>query len=278
MQAALLAMAATADRAAQPTNSSAFNRTLALHLTYFSSAAYCPLPSIADWSCKPCLLADPSFAASPINSSSYGMQAYVGYGSGDIVISFRGSNNLRNWIENLQFAKRSAYPGCKGCEVHDGFFKSWLSVRDGVIKEVTRLYRLHPNARVFLTGHSLGAALAALCAAELDSSQLGISITAVYTFGQPRVGNAAFVDFYKQRSHVSWRATHWRDPVPHLPFEWMGFKHLSTEVFYDSENTGFKVCDGTGEDKSCSDQFRWFAEVSDHLHYLDPPVGEMGTC
>ena len=54
---------------------------------------------------------------------------------------------------------------------------------------------------------------------------------------------------------VSWRVTHWQDPVPHLPLRMMGFTHVSTEVFYNENSTEYRVCDGSGEDKSCSNNF-----------------------
>jgi len=76
-----------------------------------------------------------------------------------------------------------------------------------------------PAPQVFVTGHSLGAAVAVHCAAELGASShsLGYPIDGVYTYGQPRVGNQAFADFYMVGTQVSWRVTHHRDPVPHLP-------------------------------------------------------------
>ncbi|KAL1521472.1 hypothetical protein AB1Y20_021134 [Prymnesium parvum] len=262
-------------------NDTVFDPARALKFTYFSSAAYCSLDSIASWSCKPCLMADPSFSPKAFWSPRTGMQAFVGMAAEGIIVAFRGSDNLENWIENLQFSKRSVYPKCAGCEVHSGFYETWLSVSDGVISEVMRLHALHPKSKIFLTGHSLGAAVAALCAAELGASShsLGLPIAAVYNYGQPRVGNAAFASFYETGTHVSWRVTHWRDPVPHLPLEFMGFHHLTTEVFYNQDSSSFQVCDSSGEDPTCSNRFGIIAnDISDHLHYLDPPVGEIGVC
>lgn len=71
---------------------------------------------------------------------------------------------------------------------------------------------------------------------------------------------------------LHFRVVHHRDPVPHLPFTSWGYRHPSIEIFYDNKQTSFAVCDETGEDPSCSDQF-WvlpdFAYISDHLHYLE---------
>ena len=46
---------------------------------------------------------------------------------------------------------------------------------------------------VQITGHSLGAAIAALAAYDLSTA---FPIDVVYTMGQPRVGNAAFAAAY----------------------------------------------------------------------------------
>jgi len=66
----------------------------------------------------------------------------------------------------------------------------------------------------------------------------------------------------------AFRITHHKDPVPHLPLESMGFNHLNTEVYYPENNKDPKICDDTGEDPTCSDQFAIDLNVLDHLTYL----------
>ena len=202
---------------------------------FLSAAAYCDADQINSWGCKPCKLAGLSLQARTfINGST---QCFVGYADSldQVIVSFRGSHSIQDWITNLNFPQTAAYPSCDGCKVHEGFFDSWLSVEEEAVAEVQRLLKLHPKAEVFVTGHSLGAALAALCAAELGASTHSMqdNIGGVYTYGQPRVGNKQFAHFYNTGKHVSWRVTHWHDPVPHLPLEWQGFWHTATEVFYN---------------------------------------------
>ena len=73
--------------------------------------------------------------------------------------------------------------------------------------------------------------------------------------------------------------THWRDPVPHLPPESFGFTHIGTEVFYTEDNKKHTVCDGSGEDKHCSDQFTFDTWVNDHNTYMNPPLtGAIDGC
>jgi hypothetical protein len=262
-------------RLGKTTNASFFSVERAKVFAHFSNAAYCSAESLANWSCGPCKSADPTFSAKVIEGSWGGTQAFVGSTKGSIVISFRGSSNIQNWIKNLEFAKHKAYPKCNGCEVHSGFYGAWEEIQGRVVAEIERLLVLDPKALIYITGHSLGAALAVLCAAEIGASShsLGYPIEGVYTFGQPRVGNLAFHNFYGKGSHVNWRLTHSHDIVPHLPMEWIGYVHTNTEIFWDENSTKYTICDHTGEDQTCSDQFlsnTW--SISDHFVYVNVTI------
>lgn len=262
-------------------NPSAFQEARAKLFMFMSAAAYCPSEQVSQWNCKPCLLADKHVNATYIVNKATDTHAFVGHSVGEstqnIVVSFRGTHDLSNWITNLNFPKTSAYPECHNCRVHQGFYQAWESVKAPIVSEVKRLLQHYPKAQIFVTGHSLGGALAALCAAQLGASTQSLKdpIEGVYTYGQPRVGNIEFKDFYNSGTHVSWRLTHYRDPVPHLPILAQNFTHTSTEVFYNEPSTIHKVCDSSGEDKLCSDQFSIDYSVSDHLSYLGQPISSL---
>jgi len=253
-------------------NSSVYSETRAKLFFQFSRAAYCSETQINSWKCKPCADADPTFRGKTFTNSRQETQAFVGSSTGNIVVAFRGSTNIPNWIDNLNFAKKKEYPKCSGCEVHGGFYDAWTSVQDNVVAAVKSEVKSQPSAKIFVTGHSLGAAMAVLAAAELHYTQ-GYPIEAVYTYGEPRVGNTAFKNFYNQGTHLSWRVTHWQDPVPHLPLQIMGFTHIVTEVFYTEDSSSYKVCDSSGEDKSCSDQFPLTTNIQDHTSYFNSAIG-----
>ena len=73
---------------------------------------------------------------------------------------------------------------------------------------------------LFMAGHSLGAALALLAATRRAP-------TAVYTYGCPRVGNAAFA---AQLANVAvHRIVHGQDVVTAVPPEILGFRHVGDE-------------------------------------------------
>ena len=50
---------------------------------------------------------------------------------------------------------------------------------------------MYAGAKVMVTGHSLGAAIATHCAVDLFMN-VGIKDFELYTFGSPRVGDDAF--------------------------------------------------------------------------------------
>lgn len=72
------------------------------------------------------------------------------------------------------------------------------------------------------------------------------------------------------------RVTHWRDPVPHLPPELLGFAHEPQEVWYTEDQSSYTVCDATnGEDPNCADSLFWTLSVDDHLSYLGIPISDL---
>jgi len=60
----------------------------------------------------------------------------------------------------------------------------------------------------------------------------------------------------------------------------MGYWHVATEIFYSQETCcAYTVCNGSGEDPNCSDQFSsvLFWSISDHLDYFGYYTGCSNT-
>ena len=127
---------ATPDMYASPNPATTFQPARATLFAHFSNAAYCSASSLSDWSCPACKIADPTFVVSKVISGAKAQtQAFVGSSNttsstGNIVISFRGSETFENWLHNLDFPKKNAYPKCSGCEVHEGFLSAWTEIQD----------------------------------------------------------------------------------------------------------------------------------------------------
>lgn len=71
-----------------------------------------------------------------------------------VVVVFRGSKSLENWITNLRSAVRVPYPHIKNAEVAWGFNDAYNSVRSQVQSAVKKL--VPRFNKIFITGHSLG--------------------------------------------------------------------------------------------------------------------------
>lgn len=115
--------------------------------------------------------------------------AYIGYEpvSKMIVISWRGSSNAQNWIEDFNF-EMEEFKGCKKCWIHVGFHGDYLLNQKKLHEHIDLLTKSYPVSKILVTGHSLGAALASINALYIAMSGINYPIE-VYNFGSPRFGN-----------------------------------------------------------------------------------------
>jgi len=140
-------------------------------------------------------------------------QAFLALHQRYAVLSFRGTE-IKQWKDietdlNIPFYKD------KGGEVHRGFYEAYAVVAKEIILALKKI-----RVPLYVTGHSLGGALATVAAMNLPDQD---QIAACYTFGSPRVGNDEFVEaFY---SVPVYRIVDSSDIVPHVPFFWMGYRH-----------------------------------------------------
>jgi predicted lipase len=100
-----------------------------------------------------------------------------------LYISIIDPISIRNWIDDLKFFQTS-FPLCSDCKVHSGFYQTYLALEAQVLNITNQYKRDHPTAKVTVTGHSLGAALAELTVSKFIS--LGIPVSDMYTYGTPR--------------------------------------------------------------------------------------------
>lgn len=266
------------------TASSSFDEREAYYHYALSGVAYCTKnASQEDFSCVPCRRSNATVKElTVLTNASTDLRAILGVfraqGSAEdrIVLSVRGTESLENWIENLKVLKTDLAMSCEGCRVHSGFYDMWASLAPGLLPRLAALRNAYPNAPLTLTGHSLGAAIAILGSYILETD-LQIPVQAVYSFGAPRVGNAAFAKAHPLGDDRQWRLTHHRDIVPHLPEQLLGFHHTPTEVFYADDSQQGIICDGSGEDSARgADQYAIAISVHDHLNYFGQTIGEYG--
>ncbi|KAH7677170.1 Triacylglycerol lipase protein [Dioscorea alata] len=181
-----------------------------------------------------------------------------------IIVSFRGTDSIADWRCNLNLSFISMANMGK---VHLGFMTA-LGLQDTYdteigfpkeyngnkqlayysIREVLRgLLKKHKNAKILVTGHSLGGALSILYTSLLvmhEEHDILKRISGVMTFGQPRVGDACFGEAMvsilgKKYTRMVYR----HDIVPRIPFEIpvIDFKHFGTCISYNSWYYGKNV-------------------------------------
>ncbi|KAL7679724.1 putative fungal lipase-like domain, alpha/Beta hydrolase [Plasmopara halstedii] len=250
-----------------------YNETTAQYLAHVTSVSYCQAKHIVQWNCQPCAFVQPMEGVTVVEDTKDNFQGLVGYSKlyDAVVIAFRGSMDITNWIDNLTFHKLRAYAEFPSVLVHEGFYWAYRSVAPQVLDALHRLQMEHTHASVMVTGHSLGGAVAAVCAFELEYLEK-IPVNVLYTFGKPRVGNINFSARLRRANMEVYRVTHFRDVVPHLPPTWLGFEHTTREIFYDQFSDRYRNCSETdGEDPTCSNACSPFSctSIVDHLTYLN---------
>ena len=147
----------------------------------YAAAAYCPGNNDSPGTqvtcpCGNCPLVEASNATTISEFENTIKTDDTGYVAVDdvhkvIVLAFRGSRSVKNWAANFDMAMVWA-DLCSNCRVHQGFWRSWEEARPVVLPKVQEAVDKHPDYRLVVTGHSLGAAVATLGAAnirQLDS-------------------------------------------------------------------------------------------------------------
>lgn len=132
---------------------------------------------------------------------------------GHAVICIRGTQYLADWLTNLNISVSSS---AVGEPVHDGFNQAFQSMKEQ-LEQLIPLIRQNRVHTVHCIGHSLGGALATICADWLSSSK-GIK-PYLYTFGSPRVGLYTFSSQCTRRLGTEriFRTYHRTDIVPCIP-------------------------------------------------------------
>ncbi|OKL61425.1 hypothetical protein UA08_03144 [Talaromyces atroroseus] len=186
-----------------------------------------------------------------------------------IILSFRGSSDLSNWIADIDFPLTDASDICSGCKFHEGFWDAWETVASNITAQIESALSTYPGYTLVSTGHSLGAALAAIAATVFRVSGYTVEL---YNYGQPRIGNLALADFITTEDMGSnYRVTHTDDPVPKLPPELLGFAHFSPEYWITSGNnvtvTDYNVTEVIGVNSAAGNDGTTNSSVSAHLFY-----------
>ncbi len=193
----------------------------------FRSLLFAELSMLAYLPHNQAMLAAPKLGFTEIDFfDKEGTQAYAFANHKDIVIACRGTeagewNDLKADINVAQALAETVG------RVHRGFKKEVDDLWPMLEK---KLERNHKN--LWFTGHSLGGAMATICAGRCLFSKINTSPIQIQTFGSPRVGNKRYINHAKV-DYIRWVNNN--DIVTRSPPIWMGYRHTGKEIYLDSE-------------------------------------------
>ena len=147
-----------------------------------------------------------------------GAQCYVLEDDNKIIVAFRGTEP-KQWSDiKADLSFRKTWHRGDG-KVHRGFMIETWKLFDELAMHVYRT-----DKQVYITGHSLGGAMATLysmsCRPQYSPQ--------VYTYGSPRVGNMDFCQTY-DNDHV--RVVNNNDAVTSVPPSLFGFRHTVKPLY-----------------------------------------------
>ena len=145
-----------------------------------------------------------------------------------IFVAIRGTADLYDKVIDAKICKRL---GDSGTKFHRGFLAATNQIRRNVISQ---LVGYGTNIPVYVTGHSLGGAMAAILhatwnhrlPANLDSARQIVRVA--YTFAMPRYTNRK--GMYEQPYHVM----NVKDLIPTLPSRHWGYADVQDEYILET--------------------------------------------
>jgi len=149
-----------------------------------------------------------------------------------ISVIFRGTESWKDWYHDLLFYKNEIYDNIF---IHSGFHRQlhYENTYEHIKYDILWLLKENPEYNIYITGHSLGGALATLFGYEI-SKEISNDINIV-SFGSPRIGDYNFKnDFNNIKNLKHYRITNNNDIATAIPM--INFYHVGTNIHIDDKN------------------------------------------
>lgn len=174
-----------------------------------------------------------------------------------IVVAFRGTDNLLNVKQDVKF-KLVKFPYTKDkFNVHRGFLEAYEGVRTEIKANFDALLESYPDYTIYITGHSLGGAMAHLFLYEV-SSEMKKRNAFLITFGSPKVGDSAVLNLEKHATIL--RFAERGDLVPEMP-PLSDFVHVGNKNFFFRKS--YYSCTNVSKHPTCQPDLVKFREAID---------------
>ena len=154
-------------------------------------------------------------------------QAFLMANNEVMILTFTGTQSIQDWLTDfsIKFVK-----GPFG-RTHRGFLQALNYILPDIKKAIAKFH--YRGQSFWITGHSLGGALAVLTAAHLVERRF--KVDGLYTFGQPRVGNYEFVNnFGSKFNQRHFRIVNNEDIVTRIPPRALGYLDSGNILYLDS--------------------------------------------
>ncbi|CAL2042010.1 unnamed protein product [Caenorhabditis brenneri] len=201
-----------------------------------------------------------------------------------LVMSFRatvGDTQLGEEVLNYFVGKKQFFDVGM---IFEFFYNAYVALwRGGLEQEIRNLKYKYPDYELWVTGHSLGAALASVGASWVVKAGIFKPDTVkVFTAGQPRTGDYNYALWHQKTFAYSFRVVHHHDIVPHVPFQYEvvdhdKMYHHRTEVWYNNDmsvGSSYQICP-EADGLYCVNQqvdLSW----NDHTHYFNTDLNVYG--
>jgi len=131
------------------------------------------------------------------------------------IVSFRGTETPEDWLQDFD-SLAVPFPDIPASGlVHQGFDAVYQTIRDSVIAGVDAA-KVNATS-MWITGHSLGGAIALLAAIDFAKNAVPPLVSQLYTFAGPRVGDESFQALFDAAIPLCYRVVNRWDIVPQLP-------------------------------------------------------------
>lgn len=190
----------------------------------------------------------PGFIWIDLTEQFENVYAIAASGPDFLALAFRGTHDLQDWMTDLH-ATPVSFPWIFESapdvgDIHAGFGHAVRDAWDKISSALTNLVpppdlnSNTPQPTFWITGHSLGGALAVLCGAAFSMWAKAPlrPVNGIYTFGQPRVGLYKFCGNYDHSlQKKTFRFVNKKDLVPRVPFRGFDYADLGQMIHFDDD-------------------------------------------
>ena len=155
---------------------------------------------------------------------------------GQLVVAVSGTSTAKQALQDLRIF-RCPHPSGRGT-VHKGFWTIYNDIKAQAITGIQKGVANYSVREIVLTGHSMGGSIAYLLCLDLFAdhlkwlNDLNISINVV-TFGTPRTGDTALVDYFRELS-LSYKKVRGQDAFKEYSVKGYNDGRLLIQLIYAS--------------------------------------------